>query len=263
MSTPLSRWDARQYLKFEEERTLPSRDLVRRIELAGPTTILDLGCGPGNSTAILAERWPSARIHGVDSSAEMLETARASGTRAEWLRADLATWDPPTPSDLVFSNATLHWLPDHTTLVPRLFRWVAPAGALAFQVPARPAVPAAWTRALAEVRTRTPWSTLGGTEDPADANVLPLERYYDLLAPAARRVDLWDTEYDHVLPGPEGVVEWTRGTALRPWLGTLRSDAERAQFLDAYAAEVAREYPRRPDGRVVFPFLRRFVVAYR
>ncbi len=262
MSRPTAPWDSQQYLRFETERTRPCRDLVARIDLDAPEPIVDLGCGPGTSTAVLAARWPRSQLTGVDSSPEMLERARAGPIRAKWISTDLRDWSPDRRFGLVFSNAALHWLPDHRSAIPRCFAWVATGGALAFQVPARPAPPPPWVRALDTVRKRPAWVDVTGGLEP-ESNVLSLEQYYDLLSPEASRLDLWDTEYHHVLGGPEEVVEWIRATALRPWLARLLDDAARAHFLSDLTAEVARRYPRRPDGRVIFPFLRRFVVAYR
>ncbi len=260
--TPAPRWDAERYLRFEAERTLPCRDLARRIDLAGPKRVVDLGCGPGNSTAVLAARWPGAHLTGVDSSEEMLAKARASDVRAEWITADVSRWTPDSSFDLVFSNAVLHWLPDHRALLPRLAGWAAPGGALAFQVPARTHPPPPWMRALARMAAAEPWRSVAPA-DASESNVLSLAEYYDVLCDVARRVDLWDTEYDHVLEGPEAVVEWIRGTALRPWLARLPDPDVQARFLAELSREIAREYPRRRDGNLVFPFLRRFVIAYR
>ncbi len=232
-------WDAAQYRKFEAERLRPCRDLVGRIELEHPTRLVDLGCGPGTSARVLRERWPDADVEGVDSSTEMLAVARAEEPRGRWTLADLRTWNPDGPVDLLFANASLQWVPDPRALIPKLWRNVAPGGAFAFQVPFRGSPPPAWLRAL----------------EAAD--------YYDLLAPVARAVDLWDTEYVHVLPGPESVVEWTKGTGLRPLLERLGSDEARRTFLEAYAERVAAAFPRRPDRRHLFPFRRRFVIAYR
>lgn len=259
----MAAWNSTQYLKFEKERNQPCVDLVQRISVAAPASIVDLGCGPGNSTQILRARWPAAQVTGVDSSEEMLATARRSHPSAEWSRADIREWVPTGSTAVVFSNAALQWLPDHRTLVPRLWSHVAPGGALAFQVPARTSPRAAWVEAFHAAR-----ATLGPSDGPEEnvneSHVLRLEEYYDLLASAgAQRVDLWDTEYDHVLAGPDSVVEWTRGTALRPFLAGLAGEPERERFLSAYRREIERQYPTRTGGSVVFPFLRRFVVAYR
>jgi len=255
-------WNSRQYLRFEAERTLPCRDLVQRIELEAPRRIVDLGCGPGTSTAVLLQRWPWADVVGVDSSPEMLEVARRSHPSVRWVEDDLRRWNPDHPLDLVFSNAVLQWVPDHPTELQRLWQWVAPGGAIAFQVPARETPAPAWLRTFTDIVQQPRWN--GHSEGVAATfPVLSAEEYYDLFSPLARRVDLWDTVYGHVLPGPAAVVEWVRGTAIRPWLQELPSDEERAVFLQEYTHAIAAAYPERPDGRIVFPFRRRFVVAYR
>lgn len=255
-------WDTGQYLRFEQERARPCHDLVRRIELESPVRIVDLGCGPGNSTAILKGRWPGARIAGVDGSPEMLRRARATDPSVEWIETDLNRWEPPASYDLVFSNAAFHWVPDHTRFVARWWGHVAPGGALAFQVPAPGPPRRRWMGALREVLDRPRWHEVR-MGDPTQENVLSLTQYYELLRNGSRKIDLWDTEYCHVLLGPESVVEWTKGTALRPLLERLTAETDRARFLSEYSVEIAHQYPPQGDGRVLFPFLRRFVIAYR
>ncbi len=255
-----SSWDARLYLRFERERTRPSQDLVDRIELRHPRRIVDLGCGPGNSTAVLRARWPRARCTGVDRSEEMLAAARKSDPEVRWVLADLRSWRPSAPVDLLFSNAALQWVPGHRTLFPRLLRHLRPGGALAVQMPANTDEP--YQRAAERVQRRSPWRRFS-TGPSIGSGVAPLAAYFDLLAPRASRVELWETRYVHVLPGPEAVVDWTRGTGLRPWLARLSDEPTRRRFLAEYLREVRRAYPRQRDGAVLFPFLRRFVVAYR
>jgi trans-aconitate 2-methyltransferase len=252
-------WDPEQYLKFERERTLPCRDLVARIELPSPTSIIDLGCGPGNSTSVLAENWPSSKLVGLDNSEKMLESARKSGVRADWVLADMSKWVPERPFDLVVSNAALQWLVNQEHQVPRLFMSVSPGGAFAFQVPSGHGE---WAKALKEVAESDAWR---GRFSPnlVDLRTHDLRFYYDLLSPMSSRVDMWETEYIHVFPGPESIVEWTTGTAVRPMLDRLADEEERRSFVADYSAAVARAYGRGPDGKVLFPFLRRFLVAYR
>lgn len=252
-------WDSREYLKFERERTLPCRDLVARIELVSPARIVDLGCGPGNSTAVLAERWPKARVVGVDNSEDMIATARKSHVNADWVLADMREWSSPAPYDLVFSNAALQWVASHQTEVVRLFSMVATGGALAFQIPSGEGD---WVRAIKMVAEAPAWRGRF-SENMLDLHTHELGFYYDLLSPISRRVDLWQTQYVHILSGPEAVVEWTSGTALRPMIDRLTEKAARDSFVADYTLEITKSYHPRPDGKVLFPFLRRFVVAYR
>jgi trans-aconitate 2-methyltransferase len=258
----MPRWDSAQYLKFEAERTRPTRDLVARLELDRPQRIIDLGCGPGTSTAVLRQRWPSAEVVGLDSSPEMLEVARRGEAGVRWVEGDLRSWQPDVPFDLVFSNAALQWLPGHERELPRLLSWVRPGGAFAFQVPARDDPAPQWIQALDAVGRLPAWAGRDGPPE-SGSNVLELSAYYDLLAPGSARVDLWDTIYDHVLDGPRAVVAWVEGAGLRPWLERLRDDDERAAFLKDYTREIERRFPRHRDGRVLLPFLRRFAIAYR
>ena len=252
-------WEPERYLTFGDQRTRPARDLLARVPLGRPTRVADLGCGPGNSTALLAERCPEAEIIGVDNSPEMLAKARATGVRAIWVEADIAGWAPDRPFDLIYSNAALHWLGDHLILLPRLMGQLCPAGALAVQMPRNFAAPSHVL--LRETAASGPWADrLAGILDRGP--VAPPERYYDLLAPLAQALDIWETEYLHVLEGDDPVLNWTRGTALRPLTQAL--DPEQfAAFEAAYAARLRAAYPRRADGRTLFPFRRLFIVAQR
>jgi trans-aconitate 2-methyltransferase len=261
-------WDPGQYLKYANERLRPALDLMARVPLDAPREIVDLGCGAGNVTRILAERWPEAAVTGIDRSAAMLAAAKAAAgaVRIAFREADLAAWSvapDPAAADLVFSNAALHWLDNHSALMPRLFGAVAPAGVLAVQMPSNFAAPS--HTALHETVTSTRWR----------ARLLPLLRpapvassaeYFEWLAPQAATIEAWTTEYVHVLPPAAGadhpVVAWTKGTALTPFLDALDS-RERRAFVDDYAGRVESSYPRQADGSVLFPFRRVFVVATR
>jgi trans-aconitate 2-methyltransferase len=244
-------WDPQLYLEFDAERTQAAIDLVSRIPLARPGEIADLGCGPGNSTAVLARRWPDARITGVDHSAEMLERAASRPNAVHWVRQDIACWDPDEQFDLVFSNAALQWVPRHPDLLPRLMRRVRAGGVFAMQIPyhlhsrvhaliEETAGRFACRRHVFEIRSP--------------------EEYYDILAPHARRVDAWITEYLHVMEDAASIVRWMRGTGLRPYLEGL-AGSDQAAFLETLGLAIAREYPRRVDGRVLFPFARLFLIA--
>ena len=255
----MSAWNPETYLQFEKERTLPCRDLASRIELDTPSRIADLGCGPGNSTAVLAERWPKAGILGIDNSPEMLKIARSSKVRAEWMEADILCWNPQEQFDLIFSNAALQWVPDHEKEIPRLFSLVRWGGALAFQMPTRTDL---WFDALQTLLNSSAWKNqFQSASSDFYSHELPF--YYRMLAKPAKRIDLWETKYFHVLQSPEAVVEWTKGTALRPLLDQLPDNSAREAFVREYTKETDLAYPRQPDSKILFPFLRRFVVAYR
>ncbi|MEX2169078.1 MAG: methyltransferase domain-containing protein [Pirellulales bacterium] len=253
-------WNPSLYLKFGAERTRPAGDLVARIDVPKPRRVIDLGCGPGNSTAILRARWPSAETTGLDSDAAMLAAAAKSDPEVRWVQGDAANWEPTELYDVVFSNAMLQWLPNHAAVVPRLFGAVAPNGALAVQIPAH--LESALHLHILEVANEPEWredtrAARGaiGSHDPGF--------YYDLLCPLGERIDLWETEYDHVMNGPEDILTWIRGTGLRPFLNALASEQERQRFESLLLERVAVSYPRRRDGRVLFPFRRLFLVAYR
>ena len=258
-------WDPGQYLAFADERLRPALDLIARIPLAAPRTIVDLGCGAGNVAQVLCARWPEASIVGVDSSSAMLaraRTAAADHPRQTWVEADLARWSPSVPVDLVFSNAALHWLDDHATLFPRLFSFVAPNGALAVQMPDNFSAPS--HTALFDVARSERWRDRLAAlvrEQPVAA-AADYVRWLD----RASTIDVWTTEYLHLLAAPAGaehpIVAWMKGAALTPFLDRLDEDMQR-RFLADYTERIAAAYPPLSDGRVAFAFRRRFIVALR
>ncbi|WP_410642454.1 trans-aconitate 2-methyltransferase [Amycolatopsis sp. lyj-346] len=250
-------WDPAKYLDYADLRARPFYDLIARIGASAPRRVVDLGCGPGNLTVSLRDRWPAAALECGDSSPEMVTAARARGLDATLL--DVRDWAPAPDTDVVVSNAVLQWVPDHSGL---LRRWAAslPAGAcLAVQVPGNFKAPShvltrelaaspAWASTLADVVLR---------ED--DAVSAPLE-YADLLADAGCAVDAWETTYVQPLSGPSPVLEWITGTALRPIRAAL-PDAGWARFRAELAPLLAEAYPARPDGTTWFEFRRVFFVA--
>ncbi len=248
-------WNTAQYLRFGDERLRPAIDLIGRLTLPAAQRVADLGCGTGNALPLLAARFPGARVLGVDGSATMLAKARESGFETQL--ADLAQWRPAEPLDLIFSNAALHWLPEHGQLFPRLLAALAPGGVLAVQMPAMHAAP---LRALQDgLAASSRWAArLGGIRSAPP--ILEAGAYYDLLRPLTRSLDLWFTEYVHLLRGEEPVVEWAMGSSLRPYLDAL-PEAERAAFRHDYAEALRPHYPRRADGSVLLPFRRFFLIA--
>jgi len=252
-------WNPDHYLKFGDERTRPSLDLVSHIAVECPEVVIDLGCGPGNSTQVLTRRWPEARVLGLDSSEQMIEAARVKYPHQEWIVSTIEGWSPEQPVDVVFSNAALQWLPDHGPLVARLFGYVARGGALAFQIPS---ADFALVRALIhEVARAGAWAPR--MRGPLHALTMePVDFYYDRLASSARKVDMWETEYIHVMESATAIVEWMSSTGLRPFLDVLESQQESERFVAELTDRVVESYPPRSDGRVLFPFKRTFVIVY-
>jgi trans-aconitate 2-methyltransferase len=250
-------WDPAQYLRYGSERLRPALDLLARIPASRPAHVIDLGCGAGNVTSLLAARWPEADILGLDGSAEMLARAREAAPGCRFARADIAAFVPERPPDVLFSNAALQWLPDHRRLLPRLFSFLAPGGFLAVQMPAMDGAP--FRRLQQEIAKAGPWApALAGV-----GRVLPLlepAEYWDILKPLAAALELWETIYRHALTGPDAVLQWAMGTSLRPYLDAL-SEPARGEFREAYRAALRPHYPPRPDGTTVFPFRRLFLLA--
>lgn len=259
-------WDPQRYLEFEDHRLRPAIDLAARIAVDAPRTVVDLGCGAGNVTRLLARRWPRASIVGVDSSEAMLARARATpvdGADVRYEAGDLARWTPEGEVDVLYSNAALHWLPDHEALFPRLARSIAPGGALAVQMPRNFEAPS--HVAVADAAASRRWrARLGGLVRPAPVSAP--EAYLRWLAPHCASVDVWETIYlQRLAPRDDGehpVVAFVSGTWLLPFLERLEGDAEaRAAFLFDYRERIVRAYPREGDGSTLFPFRRLFIVA--
>jgi trans-aconitate 2-methyltransferase len=249
-------WNPDQYLKFAQPRLRPAIDLLGRIALEFPQRIYDLGCGTGSITRILGQRWPTARITGVDDSAEMLAQAAKESQSIQWEQQSLATWRPGEPANLIFSNAALHWLPDHRTLFPSLVSALAPGGVLAVQMPRNFLAPS-HTEIYETVRAGRWREKLARLVQPPP--VAEPQFYYSLLSPHAKSLDIWETEYLHVLAGKDAVKEWTKGTWLKRFLDALE-EPERSEFESEYARRVNQAYPPGPDGKTLFPFRRLFIL---
>jgi trans-aconitate 2-methyltransferase len=253
-----STWDPALYLKFTDHRLRPALDLMARVPLSDAGTIYDLGCGPGNVTRLLAERWPAAQVTGVDASPEMLAKAKAIPGIA-WQQADLAAWRAAAPADLVYTNAALHWLDHHATLFPHLLAQVRPGGVLAVQMPRQHLNPT--HRILFALAREKRW---GGTPE-AGIREFPVAdpgQYYAWLGAACDMLDLWEVEYLHVLEGENAVLQWVMGSVARPVLDKLAAE-HHAEFLKQYGARLNEAYPPRPDGKTLLPFRRLFLVAQR
>jgi trans-aconitate 2-methyltransferase len=252
-------WSSRQYSTFEKERTRPVRDLVAAIDHDDVDRAVDLGCGPGNSTEVLAERFSKASVSGLDSSEDMVEAARKRLPGVAFELADIGQWNPGAETfDVILANASLQWVPDHPALYPRLVSYLAPGGRLAIQTPDNLEEPA--HRTMREVAASGPWRGLiGEVKLPPRHHA---QAYYEMLMPHCTSIDIWRTTYFHRLANAQAIVEWFKGSSLRPYLAQL--DARQGEaFLAAYRAEIERAYPALDDGTVLLPFPRLFIVGTR
>ncbi|MCP8897075.1 trans-aconitate 2-methyltransferase [Shinella daejeonensis] len=254
-------WSATQYLKFEDERTRPASDLLAQVPQdlrAG--TVYDLGCGPGNSTELLARRFPGRGVRGVDSAADMLKAARARLPGIDFVDCDLARWSPPDPAALLYANAVFQWLPDHIAHLQRLMQGLRPGGMLAVQMPDNLAEPSHLL--MEESAAAGPWRTAFSQGTPRRAPLAAPAVYYDALSPAASRIDIWHTFYNHPLSDAGAIVEWVKGTGLRPYLDRLPAE-QHDDFLADYEARIDAAYPPLADGRRLLRFPRLFLIAVR
>ena len=254
-------WSPTQYLAFEEDRTRPVRDLLAAIPPVAARAVVDIGCGPGNSTELLGARYPDAVTMGLDSSPDMVAAARKRLSTLHFDVADIEGWHGPGPFDVILGNAVMQWVPTHGTVLPRLLGLVAPGGSLAIQLPDNLEEPA--YQAMREVAAEEPWAGTLRAASGFRAEQHTASAYYQMLRPHCRRVDVWTTTYQHVLPGgPSAIVEWFKGSGLRPYLDAI-DEQMRAEFLRRYTVLVAQAYPALPDGTVLLPFPRLFFVATR
>ena len=256
-------WSATQYSLFEDERTRAVRDLLAAVPSRPVRHATDLGCGPGNSTEVLLQRYPDAQVMALDSDPDMIAKARERKRlcipRVRTVVADISGWSAPEPQDLILANASPQWVPEHAKLYPHLVRQLSEGASLAVQTPDNLDEPA--HRQLREIASQGPWAAKF-----ADFQLPPRHSaafYYDLLSPLCTRVDVWRTTYHHPLPGgAEAVVEWFKGSALRPYLAPLAPE-ERQEFLADYQQAINQVYPVLDDGTVLLPFPRLFLIATR
>jgi trans-aconitate 2-methyltransferase len=254
-------WSAKQYVAFEHERTRPVRDLLFAVPEGYGGRAIDLGCGPGNSTEVLSAKLPKARVSGIDSSQDMIEAARKRLPQIEFSVGDIASWRDPGPFDVILANAVLHWLPDHAALFPALVAKLAPGGALAVQMPDNLSEPT--HRLMRETALQGPWADKLARTAETRTMLNDAAWYFDVLRRHAQRVDVWRTTYHHQLGGGVGaVVDWFKGSGLRPFLDPLDA-GERSEYLKRYTAAIAPFFPERSDGSVLLAFPRLFMIAIR
>jgi trans-aconitate 2-methyltransferase len=251
-------WEPQTYLRYADIRFRAGIDLIARIPKLDYPVIYDLGCGTGHLTSILADTFPHSKVTGIDSSLEMLSEARRKFPTLEWQQADITSWHPPTPPHLIYTNAALQWVPAHETLLPSLLSKLLPGGVLATQVPRHFESPS--HLGLKELVMQSEWRT--ALEPLLLAPIPSPDTYWRWLSPHARNLDIWETIYLQVLDGNDPVVNFMRGTALRPFLSALPEN-EAGKFIEAFAERMAAAYPPQANGQTLFPFRRLFVVAQR
>jgi trans-aconitate 2-methyltransferase len=254
----MAEWSAEQYLKFEEERTRPSRDLLAQVPLVDPHKVVDIGCGPGNSTELLVTRWPRAAVTGIDTSADMLRQARERLPACTFVEANVAHWVPRENTELLFANAVFQWIPDHLRQFQRLLGALPPGGVLAVQMPDNLDEPSHLL--MREVAHLEPWRKQLADKARLRETLPKPAVYYDALKPLCSRLEIWHTIYNHVLEDAAAIVEWVKGTGLRPFLDPLEAP-ERKQYLAEYTARLAASYLPQADGKVLLRFPRFFLVA--
>lgn len=254
-------WNPALYRRYEDERTRPAQDLLARVPLTEATRVVDLGCGPGNSTELLVRRFPGAAVSGIDNSEAMLVSARERLPQATFAWSDIATWVPASAQaapDLIYANAALQWVPDHAALIPRLFAALAPGGVLAIQMPDNRQEPT--HRLMRAVAAEAPWAQAIGDADKLRTELLGIAGYYDLLAPLATQLDVWHTIYQHPMASAAAIVEWVRGTGLKPFVDRLPTELQ-AGYLAEYERRIDAAYAPRADGKRLLAFPRLFIVA--
>jgi trans-aconitate 2-methyltransferase len=255
------RWSAKQYVAFEDERTRPVRDLLGALPVIQARSVIDLGCGPGNSTEVLAARYPKAQVAGIDSSPDMIAAASERLPQVRFRVEEVQAWKDTGPFDVILANAVLHWLPDHDTLMPQLLERLRSGGALAVQMPDNLDEPA--HRLMRQIAQQGPWAAKLAGAAGARTPLASVEWYYEVLKPHCAKVDLWRTTYCHALSGgAPAIAEWFKGSGLRPFLDPLTDDERTAYLLD-FNHGMAKTYPSRADGGVLLPFPRLFMVAIR
>ncbi|MBP2836831.1 trans-aconitate 2-methyltransferase [Dickeya parazeae] len=253
-------WNPELYLRFANERTRPALELLSRISHPNPTRVTDLGCGPGNSTELLHQAWPQAQVTGVDNSAAMLQQAQQRLPGCAFQQADIADWQPDTPQDVIYANASLQWLSDHEHLLSTLVAHLAPGGVLAVQMPDTLNQPT--HQLMRSVAAEGPWKDRFGEIDQLRHSLLSPAQYYNVLVSQGCDVDIWQTTYYHIMGGAQAIIEWLKGTGLRPFLAPLNAQ-EQQDFLQRYQSRLQAAYPTQADGNSLLIYPRLFMVATR
>ncbi|MBH51651.1 MAG: trans-aconitate 2-methyltransferase [Chloroflexi bacterium] len=250
-------WNPDQYGLYKNERLRPGIDLFEQITIESPKTIYDLGCGTGTLTNLLHNKWPGASVIGVDSSETMLGKANEAYPDIIWENSQLQNWKPNVNPDIIYTNAALHWIDNHSEIIPGWIKSLNPNGIFAMQVPNNWREPSHSN--LAKVVRSGDWNNKL-LPKLRELPILSIEEYYDLLNPITSHINIWETTYIQILEGVNPVLEWLKGTLIPPLLDLL-DKKEQLLFIDQYAQLVSRDYPIRKDGKTIFPFKRLFIVA--
>ncbi len=254
-------WSPELYLQFKNERTQPSVDLVNRIKINfNPENILDIGCGPGNSSQILIHRWPSSKLTGIDSSASMIEKAKLDYPAQEWILSDIKNYNPKIKFEIVFSNAALQWIPGHVELLKQMSGMLSRRGLIAVQVPQFWDMPAG--RAIKETAKNIQWKALTGNVD--DLFILhDYSFYYNEISALFNSIEIWQTYYFHLMDSHSSILQMLRSTGLKPYLERLKTDEDRKKFEEEVLIKIKNAYPLQRNGKVLFPFNRLFFIGYK
>ena len=252
-------WNPGLYLKFDKERIQPSIDLVSRIRIDNPSRIIDIGCGPGNSTQILFQKWPHSEILGIDNSPAMIEKAKKDYPEQNWEILDAVKDQFPGTYDVIFSNATIQWIPDHKKLLNKFFHILNKKGVIAVQIPQFWDMPLG--KAIERIAMESRWNPLtkGATEVFTIHNYT---YYFDQLSLFSEEIDIWETDYMHIMDSHYSILEMIRSSGLRPYLDRLLTEKDKNDFEAQVLMEIERDYPAQNNGKVIFPFKRLFFLAY-
>jgi trans-aconitate 2-methyltransferase len=251
-------WNPDLYLKFDKERTQPSIDLVSRIKSDNPLKIIDIGCGPGNSTQILIQKWPDSHIIGIDNSPAMIEKAKNDYPNQNWKLLDAGINEIPDTYDIIFSNATIQWIPNHMELFKKLFRILNEKGVIAVQIPLFWDMPLGKTIEKLANESRWNSATRGVKELFTIHNY---SYYFDLLSLFSDSIDIWETYYMHILDSHFSILDMIRSTGLKPYLDRLETENDKMDFEAQVLTEILKDYPKQKNGKVIFPFKRLFFIA--
>ena len=254
-------WNPEHYLKFMHERTQPSVDLVNKINIEySPKNIIDIGCGPGNSSQVLLKRWPESNLVGIDNSPAMIEKAKRDYSKQEWVLSDAASFESDIRFDVIFSNAAIQWVPDHKELLEKFFNLLSANGIIAIQLPKFQNM--VLGQIIHDVSRKKKWrrKTKGCSEV---FTFHDYHYYYDQLSDKMQSIDMWETDYIHVMPSHISIIDWTKSTGMRPYLDRIINENKKNEFEQEVLNEVIKHYPRQKDGNVLFPFKRLFFIGYK